>query len=182
MTYTELYPKLVQGGLLSPIDIPQLQPPYPRWYNENVHCDYHSGNRGHSTKNCTALKRKVQDLIKKEELTFEDEDILNVNENPLPNHGGPRVNAVESSQEMQVKRNVKEVRMSMKLVHEVLVKASKLEGYQRKEEETKDQEKYFCQYHGSTTDHSIQECPDFLELIQEMMNEGEIELVSSQPT
>ena len=24
-------------------------------------------------------------------------------------------------------------------------------------------------------DHSIQECPDFLELIQEMMNEGELE-------
>ena len=27
----------------------------------------------------------------------------------------------------------------------------------------------------STTDHSIQEFPDFLELIQEMMNEGELE-------
>ena len=49
-------------------------------------------------KNYTALKRRVQDLIKRGELTFEDEDILNVNENPLPNHrGGPKVNAVESS-------------------------------------------------------------------------------------
>ena len=46
---------------------------------------------------------------------------------------------------------------------------------QKKEEETKDQEKCFYQYHGGTTDHSIQECPDFLELIQEMMNEGELE-------
>ena len=142
MTYKELYPKLVQGGLLSPIDIPPLQPPYLRWYNEN-HCDYHLGNRGHSTKNWTTLKRRVQNLIKRGELTFKEEDILNVNENPLPNHGGPRVNAVESSQEMQVKRNVKDVRMSMKLVHEVLVKTGKLEGYQRKEEKTKDQEKYF---------------------------------------
>ena len=86
MVYIKLYPKLVQGGLLSPIDIPPLQPPYPRWYNENVHCNYHSGNRGHSTKNYTALKRRVQDLIKRGELTFEDEDILNVNENLLPNH------------------------------------------------------------------------------------------------
>ena len=94
MTYIELYPKLVQSDLLSPVDIPQLQPPYPRWYNENVNCDYHSGNRGHSTENCMALKRKVQDLIKKGKLTFEDENILNVNRNPLPNHGGPRVNAV----------------------------------------------------------------------------------------
>ena len=76
---------------------------------------------------------------------------------------------------MQVKKNVKDVRMSMKLVHEVLVKVGRLEGYQRKEEKTKDQEKCFYQYHGSTTDHSIQECPDFLELIQEMMNKGELE-------
>ena len=138
LTYIELYPKLVQGGLLSPVDIPPLQPPYPRWYNENVHYDYHSGNRGHSTKNCTALKRKVQDLIKKRELTFEDEDISNVNGNPQTNHEGPKVNAVESSQEMQVKRNVRDVCMPMKLVHEVLIKAGRLEGYQSKKEETKD--------------------------------------------
>ena len=100
MTYTELYPKLVQGGLLLLVDIPLLQPLYLRWYNENVHYDYHSGNRGHSTENYTALKWKVQDLIKKEELTFEDEDIPNVNRNPLPNHGRPRVNAVENSEEI----------------------------------------------------------------------------------
>ena len=56
MTYIELYPKLVQYGLLMSIDIPPLQPLYPKWYNENVHYDYHFGNRGHSTKNCTALK------------------------------------------------------------------------------------------------------------------------------
>ena len=123
MTYTKLYPKLVRGGILSPVDIPPLQPPYPRWYNENVHYDYHSGNRGHSTKNCTTLKRKVQDLIKKGELTFEDEDVPNVNRNPLPNHDGSKVNAVESSEKMQVKRSVKDVCMPMKLVHEVLVKA-----------------------------------------------------------
>ena len=82
---------------------------------------------------------------------------------------------IESDQEMQVKKNVKDVRMPMKLVHEVLVKAGRLEGCQRKEEETKDQEKCFCQYHGSTTDHHIQECPNFLEIIQEMMNERELE-------
>ena len=82
---------------------------------------------------------------------------------------------MESSEEMQVKRNIRDVCMPMKLVHEVLVKAGRLEGYQKKEENTKDQEKCFCQYHGSTTDHDIQKCPEFLELIQEMMNEGELE-------
>ena len=122
-----------------------------------------------------ALKQRVQDLIKKRELTFEDENIPDVNRNPLPNHGGPMINAIESSEEMQVKKSVKDVYMFMKLVHEVLVKADRLEGFQRKEDETKDQEKCFCQYHGSATGHAIKECLDFLKLIQEMMNEGELE-------
>ena len=47
------------------------------------------------------------------------------------------MNVVESNQEMQVKRNIRDVRMPMKLVHEVLVKAGRLEGYQRKKEETR---------------------------------------------
>ena len=155
MTYTELYPKLIQGGLLSLVDIPPLQPPYFRWYNENVHCDYHSGNRGHSTENCTSLKRRVQELIKKGELTFEDEDIPDVNKNPLPNHEGLRINVVESSEEMQVKRSVKDVRMSMKLVHELLVRTGRLKVCQRKEEETEGQEKCCCQYHEGAKGHVI---------------------------
>ena len=74
-----------------------------------------------------------------------------------------------------MKRNVRDVRMPMKPVHEILVKAGKLKGYQSKEEETKDQGKCFYQYHRSNTDNSIQECPNFLKLIQDMMNEGDLE-------
>ena len=51
MTYTKLYPKLVQLESLVPMDIPPMQPPYPIWYNENTHCSYHFDNRRHSTKN-----------------------------------------------------------------------------------------------------------------------------------
>ena len=86
MTYIELYPKLVQLGSLVPMDIPLMQLPYPRWYNENARCDYHSCNRGHSTEDCTALKRKVHDLIKAGALAFDNEDILDVNKNPLSDH------------------------------------------------------------------------------------------------
>ena len=32
--------------------------PYPRWYNENARCDYHSDNRGHSTEDYKAPKRR----------------------------------------------------------------------------------------------------------------------------
>ena len=100
--------------------------------------DYHSGNRGHFTENCTALKQKVHDLIKIGALTFKDEYVPNVNENPLPNHGGPKVNAVESSQEMQVKMDIRDVCMPMGLVYEALIKAGQLEGRHEKEKEIKD--------------------------------------------
>ena len=71
----------------------------------------------------TALKWRVSEFIKKGELTFEDEDISNVNGNLLPNHGGPKVNVIEDSEDLQVKRDVKDVRMPMRLVYEALVKA-----------------------------------------------------------
>ena len=80
------------------------------------------GNKGHFFEDCTALKWRVNDFIKRGELTFEDEDVPNVNGNPLPNHGGLKVNAMESSQEMQVKRDVRDVSMPMGLVYEALVK------------------------------------------------------------
>ena len=127
MIYTKLYPKLIQGGLLIPVSILPIRPLYPKRYNENASCDYHYGNKGHSFEDCIALKWRVNELIKKEELTFEDEDVPNVNGNPLPNHEGPKVNAVESSQEMQVKSDVRDVCMPMGLVYKALVKASRLE-------------------------------------------------------
>ena len=49
-----------------------LRPPFSRWYNDNVQCDYHAGNPDHSTKNYSALKYKVQDLIKLGKLKFEE--------------------------------------------------------------------------------------------------------------
>ena len=97
----------------------------------------------------------------------------NVNKKPLPNHKGPKVNAVESSQEIQVKREVRDVCMPMELVYKALVKAGRVKGGQEKEEEM-NREKHFCQYHEKTMDHSIQKCPEFLRLVQEKINEGEM--------
>ena len=165
MTYTKLYPKLIQGGMLVPVSIPPIRPPYPRWYNENASCDYHFSNMGYSLEDCTALKWKVSEFIKKGELTFEDEDIPNVNGNPLPNHEGSKVNAVEDSPDLQVTRDVKNVRMPMRLVHEALVKAGRLKDKQEKKEEEMSQEKAYCQYHDKVMGHSIQECPEFLKMV-----------------
>ena len=61
--YTELFPKLVKMGHIKPIRLAPLTPPFPGWYNAHTQCDYHGGNPGHPTENCTGLKRKVRDLI-----------------------------------------------------------------------------------------------------------------------
>ena len=74
VTYTELFPKLVKMGHIEPIQLAPLTPPFPRWYNVHVRCDYHSGNPGHPTENCTTLRRKVQDLINDGKLKFEELD------------------------------------------------------------------------------------------------------------
>ena len=103
-----------------------MQPPYPRWYNENARCDYHFGNRGHSTEDCTALKRRVHDLIKAGALAFDDDDVSDVNRNPLPDHHRPKINAIGSDPELQIEKYVKAVCMPMETVYKALLKAGAL--------------------------------------------------------
>ena len=165
MTYTELYPKLVQLDSLVPMDIPLMQPSYPKWYNENARCDYHFGNRRHSTKDCTALKWKVHDFIKAEALAFDDEDVPNVNKNPLPNHQRPKINAIDNVPELQIEKNVEAVCMSMETVYKALLKVDMLEEEQEKKKENEDEERQYCQYHKKSVGHSIQDCQEFLRLV-----------------
>ena len=65
------------------------------------------------------------------------------------------MNAVEDSQDLQVKKDVKDVRMPLRLVYKALVKAGRLKGEQEKEEGEMDQEKCYCQYHDKVMGHSI---------------------------
>ena len=83
------------------------------------------------------------------------------------------MNAMENDQKMQVKRDVRDVCMPMGLVYEALVKTGRLKYGQGKKEEM-NQEKCSCQYHERTESHPILEYPEFLKLVQVMMNEGEI--------
>ena len=158
MTYTKLYPKLVQLESLVPMDIPPMQPPYPRWYNENAHCDYHFSNRGHSTEDCTTLKRKVHDLIKARALAFDDKYVLDVNRNPPLDHQRPKINAIGSNPELQIEKDVKAVCMPMETVYKALLKAGMLEEEQEKKEKNDDKKGQYCQYHKRLVGHSIQDC------------------------
>ena len=119
---------------------------------------------------CTALKRRVHDLIKVGALAFDDEDIPDVNRNPFSDHQRPKVNAVESDPELLVEKDARAIHMSMETVYEALLKVRMLEEEQEKKKEKEDQEKEHFLYHKGFMGHSIQDCQDFLKLVQEMIN------------
>ena len=60
-----------------PIHSLPLKPPFPKQYNVNAHCDYHSGISGHSTENCITFKNEVQRLVRAGKLRFENLDQSN---------------------------------------------------------------------------------------------------------
>ena len=102
-----------------------MEPPYPRWYNANTNCDYHYGIKGHSTKNCLALKNNVQALKNAGYVSFgfDKVDGPNVTSNHLPNHFGPRINAILESPMEERKSSIRDVMTPMKIVYEELVQA-----------------------------------------------------------
>jgi len=115
MTYTQLLPRLLQNSLLTLCPGKVVNPLYLKSYDLNAKCDYHSGAIGHSTENCLPLKYKVQSLIDAKWLTFKEND-PNIGNNPLPQHGGPRINAIEKCSGDLIKRNVVDVKTPMKLI------------------------------------------------------------------
>ena len=127
-------------------------------------------------KDCTALKRRAHDLIKAGALAFDDEDVPDVNRNPLLDHQRSKINAIGSNLELQIKKDVKAVCMPMETVYKALLKACMLdEEQEKKEENEEDREGKYYLYHKRSVSHSIQDCQHFLELVQEMMDKGVME-------
>ncbi|XP_016672983.2 uncharacterized protein [Gossypium hirsutum] len=91
-----------------------LKPPFPKWYDPNANCMYHTGNQGHSTENCLAFKRRVQGLIDTGVLRFDG--VSNVTGNPLPNHTSGNVNAMTNEDNWRAKVYVAEVRTPLRKV------------------------------------------------------------------
>ncbi|XP_073223454.1 uncharacterized protein [Cicer arietinum] len=90
MTYAELLPHLVSNSMVALCPGKTIEPPYPKGYDLNAVCDYHSGAVGHSTENCLALKFKVHDLLKAGWLNFKENE-PSVKNNPLPVHDNKAV-------------------------------------------------------------------------------------------
>ena len=108
-------------------------------------------------------------------MAFDDDNVPDVNRNPLPDHQRPKINAIGSDPELQIEKDAKAVRMPMGTVYKALFKAEMLDEEQERKEKNKDGEGLYCQYHQRPVRHSIQDCQDFLDLVQGLMDEGRIE-------
>ncbi|KAL5191316.1 hypothetical protein HKD37_04G010609 [Glycine soja] len=167
MTYEDLLPSLIANHLAVVTPGKVLQPPFPKWYDPNATCKYHGGVPGHSIEKCMALKYKVQHLIDVGWLTFQ-EDRPNVRTNPLANHGGGAVNAVESDRPRRSKP-LKDVATPRRFIFEALQKGGVIPHNGCKEDS--------CLLHSSEL-HDMETCLGVEELLQRMIDQGRLEVGS----
>ena len=94
MTYTKLFPTLIQKNLVQIRTPPVVQKELLWWYKADQHCEFHQGAPHHDIENCFILKAEVRRLIQSGVLSFEDYN-PNVQANLLPKHGNTTVNIVK---------------------------------------------------------------------------------------
>ncbi|KAH1229350.1 hypothetical protein GmHk_10G029127 [Glycine max] len=167
MTYEDLLPSLIANHLAVVTPGRVLQPSFPKWYDPNATCKYHGGVPGHSVEKCLALKYKVQHLMDVGWLTFQ-EDRPNVRTNPLANHGGGAVNAVESDKPRRSKP-LKDVATPRRFIFEALQKGGVIPHSGCKEDS--------CLLHSGEL-HDMETCLGVEELLQRMIDQGRLEVGS----
>ncbi|KAL5193668.1 hypothetical protein HKD37_20G055852 [Glycine soja] len=165
MTYEDLLPSLIANHLAVVTPGRVLEPPFPKWYDPNATCKYHGGVPGHSVEKCLALKYKVQHLMDAGWLTFQ-EDRPNVRTNPLANHGGGAVNAVESDRPHRSKP-LRDVATPRRFIFEALQKGGVIPHSGCKEDS--------CLLHSGEM-HDMETCLGVEELLQRMIDQGRLEV------
>ncbi|KAH1265359.1 hypothetical protein GmHk_01G001078 [Glycine max] len=167
MTYEDLLPSLIANHLAVVTPGRVLQPPFPKWYDPNATCKYHGGVPGHSVEKCLALKYKVQHLMDAGWLTFQ-EDRPNVRTNPLANHGGGAINAVDSDRPRKSKP-LRDVATPRRFIFEALQKGGVIPHSGCKEDS--------CLLHSGEL-HDMETCLGVEELLQRMIDQGRLEVDS----
>ncbi|KAL5131550.1 hypothetical protein HKD37_12G034424 [Glycine soja] len=165
MTYEDHLPSLIANHLAVVTPGRVLEPPFPKWYDPNATCKYHGGVPGHSVEKCLALKYKVQHLMDAGWLTFQ-EDRPNVRTNPLANHGGGAVNAVESDRPHRSKP-LRDVATPRRFIFEALQKGGVIPHSGCKEDS--------CLLHSGEM-HDMETCLEVEELLQRMIDQGRLEV------
>ena len=160
MTYTELLPDLLKNALVALCLTKTLQPPYLKYYDASAKCEYHSGEVGHSTENCHALKFKVQSLIHSGWLTFQDQK-PSVDKNPLTGHANTTVNVLMEEENLSLVRSVTGIKKPLNEVFGVICQVG-LFKYEYKPEDK-------CGFHVST-EHVVDECAEFKDFVQDLID------------
>ncbi|KAH1198302.1 hypothetical protein GmHk_18G051909 [Glycine max] len=165
MTYEDLLPSLIANHLAVVTPGRVLEPPFPKWYDPNATCKYHGGVPGHFVEKCLALKYKVQHLMDAGWLTFQ-EDRPNVRTNPLANHGGGAVHAVESDRPHRSKP-LRDVATPRRFIFEALQKGGVIPHSGCKKDS--------CLLHSGEM-HDMETCLEVEELLQRMIDQGRLEV------
>jgi len=165
MTYEDLLPSLIANQMAVITLGKMYQPPFPKWYDPNATCTYHGNTPGHSIEKCLALKYRVQHLIDAGWLTFQ-EDRPNVKTNPLANHGGGEVNAIESDRARRSKP-LKDVATPRRFIFEALQKGGVIPHGGHEEDS--------CLLHTGEL-HNMETCLVVEELLQQMIDQGRLEV------
>ena len=168
MTYVELYAKLYKVDIVRPYYVTPFKPPFPAWYDEKAHCEYHGGTLGHSIENYVAFKKFVQGLINNGILKIDDQ---NAGTNPLPNHENRGVNAIMEDGDKKTKTNVSEVKTSFRKVFQQLCMARLIDKGMVIAQEGCG---IYCEFHQGK-DHDIENCGEFKQKIQSLMDNKEVE-------
>lgn len=70
MSYSQVLPYLIKGGLIVPKELRPVIPSYPPGFDVNARFDFHVGAQGHSNEDCNIFKHKVQDLLDSRVIVF----------------------------------------------------------------------------------------------------------------
>ncbi|XP_075080433.1 uncharacterized protein LOC142165941 [Nicotiana tabacum] len=83
-SYTSLFQRLTQVGILTPIE--SLPNPPSKNLDYSVKCVYCSNAPRHDTEKCWHLKSAIQELIDTNQIEVQSPEAPNINQNPLPAH------------------------------------------------------------------------------------------------
>ncbi|GAU28982.1 hypothetical protein TSUD_391830 [Trifolium subterraneum] len=156
LQYPYILPYLLQKGMVEPKPLAPLVPPYPPFYDANAKCEYHAGAPGHNIESCKAFKYKVQELLDRKLISFKEEG-PNVKTNPLPGHASFSVNAIEEVEELELLKDVSQIKTPLSVVRESLI------GYE-----------LFEKLHSSCKDCVMNpaSCQGMKESLQKLMDQG----------
>ncbi|KAA3479562.1 hypothetical protein EPI10_020062 [Gossypium australe] len=128
-----------------------MQPLFPKWYDVNAQCEYHSRITRYTIKNCTAFKNLIERFIKMGIVKFDDPSGPNVIGNPLPSHFDKRNGG------KRTKIDVAEVKTPLKWVWKKMVKGRLIK---QDSEEKPEGMRNYCEFHAKKG-HKIQQCVEF---------------------